>query len=135
MENIGWGLQMTVLGMGLVFALLALLWVLLTLVLKFDKGDEEEETPVSGLEATDEAERIAAEADNAIGAQTPESHTVHGMAADLVAAIQIAVLKHKMLLRGEAAPMMRTNWPGTQPSRWAAAGRVRQTNTWTPRGK
>ena len=134
MENLGWGLQMTVLGMGLVFSLLALLWILLTLVLKFDK-QAEEETPVSGLEATDEAEAIAAEADNAIGAQTPESHTVHGVAADLVAAIMIAAMKHKMILRGEAAPMMRTAWPGTQPSRWAAAGRVRQTNTWTPRGR
>ena len=134
MENLGWGLQMTVLGMGLVFSLLALLWVLLTLVLKLDK-EEEEEIPVSGLEATDEAERIAAQADDAIGAQTPESHTVHGMAADLVAAIMIAAMKHKMTLRGEAAPMMRTTWPGTQPSRWSAAGRVRQTNTWTPRGK
>ena len=29
MENMGWGLQMTVLGMGLVFALLVLLWGLL----------------------------------------------------------------------------------------------------------
>ena len=132
MENIGWGLQMTVLGMGLVFSLLALLWVLLTLVLKLDKEEVEE---VSGIEATDEAEAIAAVADDAIGAQTPESHTVHGMAADLVSAIAIAVMKHKMILRGEAAPMMRTNWPGTQPSRWATAGRVRQTNTWTPRGK
>ena len=36
MENLGWGLQMTVLGMGLVFALLAVLWVLLTVVLKLD---------------------------------------------------------------------------------------------------
>ena len=27
MENLGWGLQMTVVGMGLVFLLLALLWV------------------------------------------------------------------------------------------------------------
>ena len=134
MENLGWGLQMTVLGMGLVFALLALLWLLLTLVLKFDK-EAEEEIPVSGLEATDEAEAIAAEADNAIGAQTPESHTVHGVAADLVAAIMVAAMKHKMILRGEAAPMMRTMWPGTQPSRWAAAGRVRQTNTWNPRGR
>ena len=132
MENLGWGLQMTVLGMGLVFALLALLWVLLTLVLKFDK---EEEIPLSPLEAQDEAEFIAAQADDAIGAQTPESPTVHGMAADLVAAISVAVIKHKMTLRGEAAPMMRTAWPGTQPSRWAAAGRVRQTNTWNPRGK
>ena len=132
MENLGWGLQMTVLGMGLVFALLALLWVLLTLVLKLDKEEVEE---VSGIEATDEAEAIAAVADDAIGAQTPESHTVHGMAADLVSAIAVAVMKHKMILRGEAAPMMRTAWPGTQPSRWATAGRVRQTNTWTPRGK
>ena len=134
MENLGWGLQMTVLGMGLVFALLALLWVLLTVVLMLDKEDKEE-VPVSGLDATDEAERIAAEADDAVGAQTPESHTIHGVAADLVAAIQIAVMKHKMILRGEAAPMMRTAWPGTQPSRWSAAGRVRQTNTWTPRGR
>jgi Na+-transporting methylmalonyl-CoA/oxaloacetate decarboxylase gamma subunit len=38
MENIGWGLQMTVLGMGLVFAPLALLWLLLTVVLKLDKN-------------------------------------------------------------------------------------------------
>lgn len=134
MENLAWGFQMTVLGMGLVFTLLALLWVLLTVVLMLDK-EETEEIPMSGLEATDEAEHIAAVADNAIGAQTPESHTVHGMAADLVSAITIAVMKHKMNLRGEAAPMMRTMWPGTQPSRWAAAGRVRQTNTWTPRGK
>ena len=37
MENLAWGLQMTVLGMGLVFALLALLWGLLMLVLVLDK--------------------------------------------------------------------------------------------------
>ncbi len=37
MENLGWGLQITVLGMGLVFALLALLWGLLMLVLYLDK--------------------------------------------------------------------------------------------------
>ena len=115
MENLGWGLQMTVLGMGLVFALLALLWVLLTLVLKLDK---EEEVPVSALEAQDEAENIAARADDAV-----------------VAAIMIATIKHKATLRGQAAPLMRTTWPGTQPSRWSAAGRVRQTNTWNPRGR
>ena len=37
MENLGWGLQMMALGMGLVFGLLALLWGLLTLVLKFER--------------------------------------------------------------------------------------------------
>ena len=38
MDNLTWGLQMTVLGMGLVFGLLALLWGLLTLVLRLDKA-------------------------------------------------------------------------------------------------
>lgn len=38
MEHLGWGFQMTVLGMGLVFAMLVLLWGLLTLVLKMEKG-------------------------------------------------------------------------------------------------
>ena len=61
MENIGWGLQMTVLGMGLVFSLLAMLWGLLTLVLKFDKEPE----PVPAEQVQVEAERIAAEADDA----------------------------------------------------------------------
>ena len=133
MENLAWGLQMTVLGIGLVFALLALLWLLLTIVLMLDKEPEEE--PVDGLDATVEAEHIAALADGDIGAQTPESHTVNGMPADMVAAIMIATMRHKLTLRGEAAPLMRTMWPGTQPSRWAAAGRARQTNTWAPRGK
>jgi len=60
MENMAWGLQMTVLGMGLVFALLILLWGLLTLVLYLDK---EPKTPVSEREVHIEAERIAAVAD------------------------------------------------------------------------
>ena len=38
MDNLIWGLQMTVLGMGLVFGLLALLWGLLTLVLRLDRA-------------------------------------------------------------------------------------------------
>ena len=37
MDNLGWGLQMTVLGMGLVFALLVLLWGLLRFVLRLDR--------------------------------------------------------------------------------------------------
>jgi glutaconyl-CoA/methylmalonyl-CoA decarboxylase subunit delta len=134
MENMAWGLQMTVLGMGLVFALLALLWGLLTLVLVLDK---EPKVPASEREVLVEAERIAAVADDAIGAQVPEPATVNGMAADLVAAILVATLKHKQTLRREAAPIMRTYWPGSQlfASRWVAAGRSRQNYTWQPKGK
>jgi Na+-transporting methylmalonyl-CoA/oxaloacetate decarboxylase gamma subunit len=134
MENLGWGLQMTVLGMGLVFALLALLWGLLMLVLVLDK---EPKAPVSALETNAEAERIAAVADDAVGAQTPEPATVNGLPADLVAAILVATMKHKLTLRRQAAPFMRSYWPGSQlfASRWVATGRARQNNTWQPRGK
>ena len=133
MENIGWGLQMTVLGMGLVFALLAMLWGLLNLVLKLDKEPE----PVPAEQVQVEAERIAAEADDAIGAQVPMTPTVNGMPADLVAAIMIATMKHKQILRRQAAPYMRSYWPGSQlfASRWVATGRARQTTNWQPRGK
>ena len=134
MENLAWGLKMTVLGMGLVFALLGLLWALLTLVLALDKE------PVVGLsdkDANADAERIAAVADDAVGAQVPERPTVNGMPADLVAAILVATLKHKLTLRRQAAPVMRSYWPGSQlfASRWVATGRARQNHSWQPRGK
>ena len=133
MENIGWGLQMTVLGMGLVFSLLAMLWGLLTLVLKFDKEPE----PVPAEQVQVEAERIAVEASDAIGAQVPVTPTVNGMPADLVAAILVATHKHRKSMRRQAAPLVRTVWPGSQifASRWLATGRARQTNHWQPRGR
>jgi Na+-transporting methylmalonyl-CoA/oxaloacetate decarboxylase gamma subunit len=137
MENLGWGLQMTVLGMGLVFALLALLWGLLMLVLVLDKEDSPEAEPLTEQEAQAKAERIAAIADDAVGAQVPEVPTVQGMPADLVAAILVATMKHKTTLRRQAAPMMRSYWPGSQlfASRWVAAGRTRQNSIWQARGK
>ena len=136
MEHLEWGLEMTVLGMGLVFALLALLWLLLTIVLKLDKEDEPEEE-LSPQAATVEAEHIAAIADDAVGAQTPERPTVNGMPADLVAAILVATHKHRKSMRRQAAPLVRTVWPGSQifASRWLATGRARQTNNWQPRGR
>ncbi len=134
MDNLGWGLQMTVLGMGLVFALLALLWGLLHLVLKLERAPVE---PVSAEASIVHAERIAAVADDAIGAQVPVSPTVQGMDADLVAAITVATLTHRAVRRLEAAPMMRSAWPGSQlhASRWVTSGRTRQNRSWQPRGK
>ena len=134
MENLAGGLQMTVLGMGLVFALLGLLWGLLTLVQKLDK---EPTKTVSAEAANALAERIAAVADDAVGAQVPERPTVNGLPADLVAAILVATMKHKLTLRRQAAPVMRSYWPGSQlfASRWVNAGRARQNNSWQPRGK
>ena len=111
-------------------------WLLLTLVLKLDKEDEPE-AEISPQEATVEAERIAAIADDAVGAQTPERPTVNGMPADLVAAILVATHKHRKSMRRQAAPLVRTVWPGSQifASRWLATGRARQNNNWQPRGR
>jgi glutaconyl-CoA/methylmalonyl-CoA decarboxylase subunit delta len=112
MDNLAWGLQITALGMGLVFSLLALLWALLTLVLKFDRpAPVAAPTPV-GL------------------AQPPAAPT--GLDPALVAAITLAVVQHRARRRGEAAPAMRIHWPGTllHASRWVAAGRARQTRSW-----
>ena len=73
MEHLGWGLQMTVLGMGLVFTLLAILWALLKLVLVLDKGDEEE-----APQATPQAPAEAAQSAVAEEAQAPAIRTSPG---------------------------------------------------------
>jgi Na+-transporting methylmalonyl-CoA/oxaloacetate decarboxylase gamma subunit len=140
MENIGWGLEMTVLGMGLVFSMLALLWVLLTVVLKLDKEEKEPEeaTEQEASEATVTAEQTAVTADNAEGAPAPQRPTtINGLSADLVLAILIATHKHRQTMRRQAAPLARTVWPGSQlfASRWLATGRAQQTNNWQPRGR
>ncbi len=117
MENLGWGLQMTVVGMGLVFALLAALWGLLSLVLRFDAP------PAAPAPSTRAMEQPTAEAPTG------------GMDADLVAAITVAVLTHKAVRRRQAAPAMRSYWPGSllYASRWVATGRARQNRSWRGR--
>ncbi len=125
MNNLTWGLQITVLGMGLVFALLAMLWGLLTLVLVLDKAPAKPDEPVS-------------EPANATMTNTSEAAPlVNDLPADLVAAILVATLTHRSNLRRQAAPYMRSYWPGSQlfASRWVAVGRSRQNNTWQSRGR
>ncbi len=135
MENLGWGLQMMALGMGLVFGLLALLWGLLTLVLRFDR----EPQPAGVVAPAGEAEPAADGAPGLAAPTQPVSRvaTVEGMDADLVAAILIAVLRHKEVRRAQAAPAMRSYWPGSllYASRWVASGRARQNTTWERRGR
>jgi sodium pump decarboxylase gamma subunit len=106
MTNLPWGLQISALGMGLVFGLLALLWGLLTLVLKFD---------------------------STAAAPEPETEaTAPAIDPALVAAITVAVLAHGSQRRAEAAPQMRIHWPGSllHASRWVSAGRTRQNHSW-----
>jgi glutaconyl-CoA/methylmalonyl-CoA decarboxylase subunit delta len=135
MGNLGWGLQMTVLGMGIVFGVLALLWGVLTLVMRFDR-------PAASASVAP-SDTTAAMAPGGAGAGAPagtllqSAHRVDGMDPDLVAAIVVATLAHKAKRRQEAAPAMRTYWPGSllYASRWLASGRMRQNMSWLRRGR
>ena len=133
MDNLIWGLQTTVLGMGLVFALLALLWGLLTLVLRLDT------TPAERLpNATPANEpRSPGLAGAGAHADEPNPAQVQGIDAELLAAILVATLTHRAVRRREAAPAMRSYWPGSllYASRWVGAGRARQNHSWQRRGK
>jgi glutaconyl-CoA/methylmalonyl-CoA decarboxylase subunit delta len=119
MENLGFGLEITLLGMGIVFALLALLWGVLALLLRFDRSPESSATTHM---ATDEAY----ESSPAVQDMT------HGLDRDTLAAITIAVLAHRAIRRKQAAPAMRYYRPGSllYASRWLVAGRARQNRSW-----
>jgi sodium pump decarboxylase gamma subunit len=134
-SNLGWGLQMMVAGMGLVFGLLALLWGLLALVQRFER----ESAPAGSGEtsAADASRTDEAPVDEAAGAAPVRVATKEGIEADLAAAILIAVLKHKEVRRAQAAPAMRSYWPGSllYASRWVASGRARQNQPWERRGR
>jgi glutaconyl-CoA/methylmalonyl-CoA decarboxylase subunit delta len=123
-ENLSWGLSMTAVGMGLVFAMLALLWGLLTLVLRLDR-------PAAPAPAPQDA--AASVPASASLADAPDE----GIPQEVIAAITIATLAHVSARRREAAPLMRSYWPGSLlfASRWVATGRARQNRIWQRRGR
>jgi Na+-transporting methylmalonyl-CoA/oxaloacetate decarboxylase gamma subunit len=131
MSHLIWGLQTTAIGMGLVFGLLALLWGLLTLVLRLDVQPAAPAAPAGAPEPLpDAAEAPGPDADTATGAEGD-------LDADLVAAILVATLAHRAHRRREAAPAMRSHWPGSllYASRWVAVGRARQNHSWQRGGR
>ena len=133
MDNLIWGLEMTVLGMGLVFGLLALLWGLLTIVQRLDTQPAAAVAVPAGPAAAAETAETAETAEAAPAVRVPAS--VQGMDAELVAAIVAATLAHRALRRREAAPVMRSYLPGSQlhVSRWVTTGRAMQTRHWSRR--
>jgi sodium pump decarboxylase gamma subunit len=113
MNDLAFGLWLTVAGMGVVFGLLALLWAMLSIVGWLDqrKARQVDDVPAGGAV---EAPVISDE--------------------DL-AAITVAVAAHRTARRRQAAPETRSAVPGSQlwASRWLAAGRTRQTRGWQGR--
>lgn len=131
MDDLGFGLWVTFVGMGLVFGLLVALWLLLSLALRFEArgpgaADERratDEAPLAtGAAVASARERIAIRPTD--GGPPPEPA--------LVAAIGVAVARHAESRRLQAAPAMRSYWPGSLlfASRWVSAGRTRQSQSW-----
>jgi glutaconyl-CoA/methylmalonyl-CoA decarboxylase subunit delta len=105
MDSIQIGLQLTLYGMGIVFLLLGVLAFVVWLIARLDRAEP----------ATENAP-----------AEEP------GIDPDLLAAMMIAIARHRAALRRVAAPAMRQHQPGTLPSRWVGIGRVQQNHTWQP---
>jgi Na+-transporting methylmalonyl-CoA/oxaloacetate decarboxylase gamma subunit len=141
MENLAFGLQISVVGMGIVFGLLAVLRLLLSLVLRFERRGEA---------LAPAAEPTAGEAGAAVAVGTTTTGPAPapagpvrlvgapaGLDPRLVAAVTVAVLRHAETRRRQAAPAMRSYWPGSLlfASRWVAAGRMRQGQIWRRRAR
>ena len=116
-----WGLTMMAVGMGAVFALLAMLMLLLIGIGRLDR-------PARGHR------KAAPPADAPPSEPAPSAPEVRiladGLTDDQVAAITVAVFTHAEQRRRQAAPETRTHAPGSQlfASRWLSVGRAHQTN-------
>lgn len=113
MGSINIGLQLTVFGMGLVFLLLGVMALLITFLLRCD------------VEKEPQAEESAAD-------QAPAPRSSDGLDVDTLAAVMIAVARHRAVRRKAAAPEMRLHRPGVLPSRWVDIGRGIQNTSWQP---
>ncbi|MDR3070729.1 MAG: OadG family protein [Propionibacteriaceae bacterium] len=114
MEHLGFGLWMTVLGMGSVFLLLLMLMLLLLAIGWLDKRS------VKAAALADQPEEQSLGEEISIA---PE--VLAGLSDKQIAAISVAVFAHQRLRRLQAAPVMRSYEPGSQlfASRWVAIGR------------
>ncbi|MCX7789676.1 MAG: OadG family transporter subunit [Chloroflexaceae bacterium] len=121
MTDLWFGIQITIYGMGLVFALLALLWGLLALMVWLDGRRRAPAAAPEGVTAALE-EVTAAPGVRLRGAGVEE------LAPEALAAIAVAVLAHasQEQPRGwQTAPAQPEG--SAAVSRWVAAGRIRQT--------
>lgn len=139
MDALLFGLQLTAVGMGTVFLLLAALMVLLMALGRIDRP--EPRRPLTGHLAKDALRPGTRKGDGTSAAATtappppPAEATqatptvrvhAHGLDDDLLSAIAVAVIKHSELRRRQAAPETRTVPPGSQlpHSRWVSLGRT-----------
>lgn len=117
MENLGFGLWVTAIGMGTVFLLLLLLTLTLSTIGRLDQRSRRRRAQASA--GGPETSRVEPAAD--------------GLTDDEIAAVTIAVITHARVRRLEAAPAMRAHEPGSHlfANRWVGIGRGFQQQPWT----
>ena len=124
MDNIAWGLYMTLAGMGTVFALLVVLMVVLIGVGRLDRPKPKTAAAPPSDDDADAGDDEPAEPE--------EPAQPDALSPELIAAISVAVITHAKVRRHQAAPAMRRVAPGSQlfASRWVAVGRSYQNRPW-----
>ncbi len=134
MENLSTGIALTGIGMGLVFAVLILLAVLVAVGMRLGDraGGGVADQPAPEHETARQT-HSALMLHRLMPLERPGDQSDHQPAPDELAAIAIAVQLHQIVRRKQAAPAMRTHQPGALPSRWLAIGRARQSQTWPRR--
>jgi Na+-transporting methylmalonyl-CoA/oxaloacetate decarboxylase gamma subunit len=139
MDDLLFGLRTTVLGMAFVFAILAIVWGLLNVLMRLDARTAARASTGAAAAAPVAIEHGPAAAETGPPGAPDTVVRLVGAPADLdprlVAAVAIAVLRHEEARRLQAAPAMRSYWPGSLlfASRWVAAGRTRQGQSWRRR--
>ena len=147
MDDLVFGLQVTILGMGIVFGLLTLLWAAadarpaVRAPRRGPRGGRAPRPRGRRRRLPGPGGDVAPEAPAPASTVAPGSVRLVGAPADLdpalVAAIGVVILRHTEMRRRQAAPAMRSYWPGSLlfASRWVASGRTRQTRSWTRRAR
>jgi len=129
---------MTLVGMGVVFALLAVLMAVLVLIGRLD-DPARQSAPAPEPSPQPVPEQTVEPAPQPSASDAPPASSVEiltdGLSVDQAAAVALAVVTHAEVRRQQAAPAMRAHAPGSQihTSRWVAVGRGNQNTSWKRR--
>lgn len=125
MSDLAFGLQISVLGMGLVFGLLTLMWALLALAGRFEARAA---APTREPPAAEPPALVIAPVSEGAPAMSVRGPGADTLSPEAAAAIAAAVIAHVANRRRQAAPETRSYAPGSLlfASRWVIAGRTRQ---------
>ncbi len=131
-ESLQWGLMMMVVGMGVVFALLLALMLVLVGIGRLDR--QEGQALPAKSKGDPEEKMVTIHPDSDEVEVTPPASAVRiiadGLDENQVAAITVAVMTHAEVRRRMGARETRAHAPGSQlfASRWLSVGRGNQNN-------